>query len=289
MITKFYTKLFFQNGDLKFDKIVVTEHPQSVEAMLHMLYLCTPDTSENQLKAWYRYFEPLEPMDAQAEYNARTYVMRRRCKYGDFFVQPDEQSTEHIMLTIVDDVSLMPETVFLYAPCTLINETCSQLAVLLVLRDIAAEATGRHPDYVTWSDFTEASPQLLAKYNIRVEKPEPIMTIKGNKHSQIKSEHLNTQTIFITKEQDVYIQKALHSNMMKVDETFSVTARFADGCQMDIKCCGGGEDDCAWTEAVLFLPNGQEIKHSDVDEEFDGVWELQANGKTYTTNVYVKE
>ena len=48
---------------------------------------CTPDTSENQLKAWYRYFEPLEPMDAQAEYNARTYVMRRRCKYGDFFVQ----------------------------------------------------------------------------------------------------------------------------------------------------------------------------------------------------------
>ena len=74
------------------------------------------------------------------------------------------------------------------------------------------------------------------------------------------------------------------------DETFTVTARFPDGRQMDIKCCGvQDQEDGSWTEAVLFEPGGREICCAEPDETFQGVWEIEADGICYRAHVFAKE
>lgn len=66
------------------------------------------------------------------------------------------------------------------------------------------------------------------------------------------------------------------------DETFVKTAKFEDGFEMDIKCCGSDEE--AWTEAVLF-DNGIQCCFSDVSDEFLGEWELEFDGNVYLVHV----
>lgn len=59
-----------------------------------------------------------------------------------------------------------------------------------------------------------------------------------------------------------------------------MTAKFPDGYEMDIKCCGC-QDDSSWTEAVLFDAQGHELCCTDVEDEFVGEWELEYCGTRY--------
>lgn len=69
------------------------------------------------------------------------------------------------------------------------------------------------------------------------------------------------------------------------DSTITYTARFLNGFEMDIKCCGSSEEEPSWTEAVLFDGKGNQIVYTDVEEEFFGEWELENNGILYKVNV----
>lgn len=70
------------------------------------------------------------------------------------------------------------------------------------------------------------------------------------------------------------------------DDTFVRTAKFPDGRQMDIKCCGvQDEDGCAWTEAVLFDPDGHEVACTEPAESFDGTWSFEVDGARYEVEV----
>lgn len=79
------------------------------------------------------------------------------------------------------------------------------------------------------------------------------------------------------------------------DETISHTAKFSDGYQMDIQCCGvqyeedakeNGSTNTAWTQAVLFDPTGHEVACSDVEDEYLGEWSLEGpNGNKYIVSV----
>ena len=73
-------------------------------------------------------------------------------------------------------------------------------------------------------------------------------------------------------------------NKLTLDMTFTKTAHFPDGFDMDIKCCGGDIGETAWTEAVLF-DNGYQCCFTDVNDEFLGDWELDWNGNTYIVHV----
>ena len=72
------------------------------------------------------------------------------------------------------------------------------------------------------------------------------------------------------------------------DETYSVTARFDDGIEMDIKLCGvqfqEDEDNLPWTEAVLFK-NGTEVMCSEPEDEFFGEWMLTYGQDCYIVNI----
>lgn len=78
------------------------------------------------------------------------------------------------------------------------------------------------------------------------------------------------------------------SECLGEDETISVTAKFDNGIEMDIKCCGvqfeEGIGNTAWTEAVLFH-NGSEIAHTDVCDTFEGEWELEDGDDVYCVNI----
>ncbi len=72
------------------------------------------------------------------------------------------------------------------------------------------------------------------------------------------------------------------------DNTITYTVRFPDGKEMDVKCCGC-RDEASWTEAVLFDERGCQIACSDVEETFDGPWELEADGVLYITKIVVDQ
>ena len=73
------------------------------------------------------------------------------------------------------------------------------------------------------------------------------------------------------------------------DETFAFTAKFPDGYEMDVKCCGvqyeSGSSNSAWCEAVLFNSRGGEVACTDVEDEFLGDWELEHDGVRYVVDV----
>ena len=72
------------------------------------------------------------------------------------------------------------------------------------------------------------------------------------------------------------------------DNTIIYTVKFPDGKEMDVKCCGC-QAEPSWTEAVLFDDHGYEIGCSDVEEDFDGPWELEVDGVRYITEVQVSD
>lgn len=86
------------------------------------------------------------------------------------------------------------------------------------------------------------------------------------------------------------------SKRLGEDDTIIKTAKFEDGMEMDIKCCGVQFDDVhdnpasntAWTEAVLFYDNGEEACHTEVSDEYLGDWEIEWGGNVYRVHV-VKE
>lgn len=86
------------------------------------------------------------------------------------------------------------------------------------------------------------------------------------------------------------------SKRLNEDDTIIKTAKFEDGMEMDIKCCGVQFDDAcdnpasntAWTEAVLFYANGEEACHTEVSDEYLGDWEIEWGGNVYRVHV-VKE
>ncbi len=100
-----------------------------------------------------------------------------------------------------------------------------------------------------------------------------------------------SETIKIHPDDLAYINRLLdeepetEENCLSEDDTISVTARFADGKEADIKVCGvqfeEGGYNTAWSEGVLFDEGGYEITCTDVEDYFDGAWEFEANGNIY--------
>jgi len=86
---------------------------------------------------------------------------------------------------------------------------------------------------------------------------------------------------------------ANESECMGEDETIVNTAKFENGYQLDIKCCGvqfhAGEVNTAWTEAVLFDKNGTELYCSEVSDAYFGDWEIEYDGDTYFVSVMTED
>ena len=86
-------------------------------------------------------------------------------------------------------------------------------------------------------------------------------------------------------------EPASADDCLSEDDTIIYTARFADGYEMDIKCCGvqfcAGPDETntAWSEAVLFNPNGSEVANELGDDTFRGDWQLEHDGTVYIAHV----
>jgi hypothetical protein len=94
------------------------------------------------------------------------------------------------------------------------------------------------------------------------------------------------QTILINASQAKQIQDWLSDNPqypLKEDDTFSETAIFPNGFEMDIKCCGSN-DSPAWTEAVLFL-NGSECCCTEPSDNYFGDWTIEYEGDTFTVHM----
>lgn len=53
----------------------------------------------------------------------------------------------------------------------------------------------------------------------------------------------------------------------------SKAAKFSDGFEMDIRCCGGKDD--SWTEAILYDNTGKEVVATEPCDGFTGCWELK--------------
>lgn len=101
-----------------------------------------------------------------------------------------------------------------------------------------------------------------------------------------------TATITISKSRSEFLKKALaEEGHMGREEVYAESASFLDGLYVvDVKCVGCGDDEPAWTEAVLFKRNAEglysEVCCTDVADEFLGDWELDDyDGNSYTVTV----
>ena len=104
------------------------------------------------------------------------------------------------------------------------------------------------------------------------------------------------QIIKVDEKEREFIHKVLSENphsedemLMDENETFTKTADFGDGYEMDIKICGVeflGPNECnmPYTEAVLFR-NGAEVAYTDPDECFFGEWELEDGDRKFEVEV----
>lgn len=95
------------------------------------------------------------------------------------------------------------------------------------------------------------------------------------------------EIVKIDAQQVAFIRKALQStDMMGEDDTISNTVCFGGGMEMDVKLCGA-RDEKSWAEAVLFK-DGHEVCCSEPAESYDGPWELEYGGDTYTAVVVIE-
>lgn len=81
-----------------------------------------------------------------------------------------------------------------------------------------------------------------------------------------------------------YLEATDPADYQDEDDTIVCSARFPNGYQMDIKCCGS-QDGPSWTEAVLFDDSDMEMTMTQPEEEFEGEWVIEHKGVTYEVNV----
>ncbi len=79
------------------------------------------------------------------------------------------------------------------------------------------------------------------------------------------------------------------------DMPITETAKFENGYEMDIKCCGvdfeEDSDNTAWLEAVLFNEGNSECccTEPEFEQGFVGDWELECDDNTYIAHVVLEE
>lgn len=82
------------------------------------------------------------------------------------------------------------------------------------------------------------------------------------------------ETIYVSKPYAERIKKYLRGAEVQGDgSSLSKTAKFSDGFEMDIRCCGGKDD--SWTEAILYDDTGREVAVTEPCDGFTGCWELK--------------
>lgn len=82
------------------------------------------------------------------------------------------------------------------------------------------------------------------------------------------------ETIYVSKPYAERIKKYLRGAEAQGDgSSLSKTAKFSDGFEMDIRCCGGKDD--SWTEAILYDDTGREVTVTEPCDGFTGCWELK--------------
>lgn len=82
------------------------------------------------------------------------------------------------------------------------------------------------------------------------------------------------ETIYVSKPYAERIKKYIRGAEVQGDgSSLSKTAKFSDGFEMDIRCCGGKDD--SWTEAILYDNTGKEVVATEPCDGFTGCWELK--------------
>lgn len=89
------------------------------------------------------------------------------------------------------------------------------------------------------------------------------------------------------------IEPSCAEECLDEDDTIIYTAKFENGMEMDIKCCGvqynpdaveDGDTNTAWSEAVLFR-NGCEVANEYGEDSFEGEWAIEHDGDMFIADV----
>ena len=82
------------------------------------------------------------------------------------------------------------------------------------------------------------------------------------------------EAVYISEPYAECIEKYLRGEKVQGDgSSLRKTAKFSDGFEMDIRCCGGKDD--SWTEAILYDNTGKEVVVTEPCDGFIGCWELK--------------
>ena len=74
------------------------------------------------------------------------------------------------------------------------------------------------------------------------------------------------------------------------DSTIIHSVVFNNGYSADVKCCGvkwhDGQNNSAWTEAILYDDKGYQVDFSEPESTFEGQWQLESETDYYVVNIH---
>ena len=106
----------------------------------------------------------------------------------------------------------------------------------------------------------------------------------------LETYHVESANITITPREYEMVQMYLRNEEhLGEDDTISFAAAFGNDIEMDIKVCGTqNENECAWTEAVLF-EHGHEICCTDVFDELLLHWQMRDGKTMFEVHINIEE
>ena len=284
-----YYKLGFYdkaNHSAKFG-YVKCELGQNYDDLIGMLAMEDVGMTVQEMREQFEELTVLNERQAEREFGASAYTVRRRYKTGDFFVAPGHETTVPVSVTIYgpDDKK---QLIQMQVPYCVVNDDCNGEALKRLLQDAAGYGMD-DPKQASWTDFANQSNGVLSKFGVKILSRGTMLDLCAWYSGPIASESRMEQTVTVSKNTARRIEKFLTgAEEFGENESYSETVRFPDGMQMDVKC-NGNDDGPAWTEAVLFEPNGAQAGMTEPEDEFLGDWEIEAYGRTYIVHVEIEK
>lgn len=293
----FNYRLNFCEDGKTFSALVKTALPQSPCGLISMLvdsgYIDSdgkPMSMDRLTKALVN-FDQIDDKTAETCFHSDRRKLRVRCCDGDYFAEPLDNCRPPQPAALVLRTENGRYRLFEFDVDSRLAEDCGGTAFRRVIMDAIYNATGKHPSDITYKDIARIPLSILRQYGImpRGNDTAALLLVQDETEPVCSSEGY-TVNLTITEVQHSFIRRWINNtDHLGEDNTFSITAVFPDGRQMDIKCCGTkDENEGAWTEAVLFEPSGGEICCTDVEDRFLGEWELEVDGIIYKANVEIK-
>ena len=201
---------------------------------------------------------PLPAEDAVRKYAADRMTIPVRTPYGDYFVEPDGHSAAVDLIVAGGDGS-PGRCVRLSVPARTVEADCGGEAVRLLLRQISAEASGRHPSKADWTGFLGADPGLMARYGVAAHPEDAMLVLSCREGNPVMEETLFENVYHMDKALYDAVNGWIDGRLERPAQPEEISVRFLDGIRMRTSFPDPGPGRRPAVLSELLAPDGSRL------------------------------